>query len=599
MAFPSLDFDLSNVDINLLHLLPGDWTDPIVCTIHTVPLNSKPGYETISYVWGDQSVTRPITCGGSAKQVTESLYLALSRLRLPDRVRTLWIDQLCIDQSNELEKSRQVSVMSDIYSKSSHGLIWLGELPTEEEAGSTEDDVATAFRAIVDVDHDTRNEEPPEDAASRRRLGEVILTLMGSSKARWQGVKWWQRIWTIQEAKLPAESSVIWGRHSLPFYNLKGVAVGMLRWETGVGQRLEGFFALGHLLNELCIPMMNLQINDPAPKPGRLHRWRYRKATNPLDKVYGLMGLFLQPAFESVPFCDYTLSASELYSRATFDLIRDHKGLLPLCGRRGEPRMTEGLPTWAVDWTFADDPMKRTTDCYGHCWRYGFFQSADNLYADPELTSDGAGLVLQGIKVDHIAVLGSVNHVLNLRQLTAEEVDMHIRHTLNSWTAVFEDWQSARPSEQPYIGSEAMTPLEAFRRVLIGDLIYQGSEPHHRASQDEVACIEDYMLHGTTTLVASSVRDMARSQAFFITESGYFGIGPPDAEVGDEVWILCGNVPHVLRRRKVSAEEKGEGEDGLLKCPEFEHIGDAYVQGIMDGELIGDSLTGLENIVLV
>lgn len=74
------------------------------------------------------------------------------------------------------------------------------------------------------------------------------------------------------------------------------------------------------------------------------------------------------------------------------------------------------------------------------------------------------------------------------------------------------------------------------------------------------------------------MRDMARSQAFFITERGYLGIGPPDAMVGDEVWVLfCGNVPQVLR---------GRGGD------EFEYVGDAYVQGIMDGEAVEGVVEG-------
>ncbi|KAJ3467703.1 hypothetical protein MRS44_005267 [Fusarium solani] len=522
---------------------------------------SDPVYETLSYVWGDQSNTRQITCDGSPRVITESLYLALSRLRLRDRPRTVWIDQLCIDQTNDVEKSLQVNVMRDIYRKASRGLIWLGELPTEEQTGFPETHVALVFQCLTEMITDLPN--------------------AGSS-----GVKWWQRIWTIQEAKLPRESDLMWGGHTLSFDILKRVAVGLVRIDSGMGQRFEQCFGLGPLSNKFCIPIMNLQINDPAPILGPLYRWRSRDATNPLDKIYALMGLLPDKPFKSVPFCDYTISETELYTRVTLDLIRHHRGLLPVCGRRGEPRMTPGLPSWVLDWTFADDPSQRTTDYFGHCWRYNYFNCADGKYIEPEVSPDGTGLVLQGTQVDKIAMLGSVNYLLDYQQLDSGEYDEHTLQTISLWSSVFYDWLGDRSIDEPYIGNKAMTCLEAVCRVLIGDLVYHGSEPNHRASQEDVARVQNYARGGWDPNIAASAWDMARSQAFFITESGYFGIGPPDAKIGDEVWVLlCGNVPHVIRR---------SSEQGL----EFEYIGDAYVQGIMDGEVIAKSATAIETVTL-
>ncbi|KAJ4234672.1 hypothetical protein NW759_001663 [Fusarium solani] len=314
---------------------------------------------------------------------------------------------------------------------------------------------------------------------------------------------------------------------------------------------------------------MNLQINDPAPILGPLYRWRSRDSTNSLDKIYALMGLLPDKPFKSVPFCDYTISETELYTRVTLDLIRHHRGLLPV-----------------VDWTFADDPTQRTTDYFGHCWRYNYFNFAVGKYVEPEITPDGTGLVLQGTHVDKIAVLGSVNYLLDYQQLSSGEYHEHTLQTISLWSSVFYDWLGDRSIDEPYIGNKAMTCLEAVCRVLIGDLVYHGSEPNHRASQEDVARVQNYARGGWDPNIAASARDMARSQAAFITESGYFGIGPPDAKIGDEVWVLlCGNVPHVIRRRS---------EQGL----EFEYIGDAYVQSIMDGEVIAKSVTPIETATL-
>lgn len=61
-------------------------------------------------------------------------------------------------------------------------------------------------------------------------------------------------------------------------------------------------------------------------------------------------------------------------------------------------------------------------------------------------------------------------------------------------------------------------------------------------------------------------------QQYFITDKGYMGMGNP--QVGDKVFVLIGSdVPFVLR-------SSDHGED----C--FFVVGDCYVHGIMDGELL-------------
>ena len=42
-------------------------------------------------------------------------------------VRVLWIDYLCIDQSDVEERSLQVRIMGDVFSRAARVIIWLGE----------------------------------------------------------------------------------------------------------------------------------------------------------------------------------------------------------------------------------------------------------------------------------------------------------------------------------------------------------------------------------------------------------------------------------------------------------------------------------------
>jgi hypothetical protein len=38
----------------------------------------------------------------------------------------LWVDQLCIDQVNVLERSHQILLMKRTYRQAQNGLVWLG-----------------------------------------------------------------------------------------------------------------------------------------------------------------------------------------------------------------------------------------------------------------------------------------------------------------------------------------------------------------------------------------------------------------------------------------------------------------------------------------
>jgi hypothetical protein len=42
----------------------------------------------------------------------------------------LWIDQICINQNSVAEKSSQVELMGDVYSKAKQVIVWLGVHPT-------------------------------------------------------------------------------------------------------------------------------------------------------------------------------------------------------------------------------------------------------------------------------------------------------------------------------------------------------------------------------------------------------------------------------------------------------------------------------------
>ncbi|KAK6442070.1 hypothetical protein LTR95_001689 [Oleoguttula sp. CCFEE 5521] len=117
----------------LLTLCAGFADDPIACDLTASAITAKTKYEALSYVWGTSQAAYNITVNGEPGfNVTENLHRALARLRLKDQSRVLWVDAVCINQTDLAEKADQVSRMDDIYTHAERVLIWLGDCDVYE-----------------------------------------------------------------------------------------------------------------------------------------------------------------------------------------------------------------------------------------------------------------------------------------------------------------------------------------------------------------------------------------------------------------------------------------------------------------------------------
>ncbi|RYP82890.1 hypothetical protein DL770_005497 [Monosporascus sp. CRB-9-2] len=80
----------------------------------------------------------------------------------------------------------------------------------------------------------------------------------------------------------------------------------------------------------------------------------------------------------------------------------------------------------------------------------------------------------------------------------------------------------------------------------------------------------------------------------FLTERGYVGLGPEHMEKGDAVVVLVGSsVPHILRpdvetNAVVGSLQTNVSHEGKVSSaePRWSYVGEAYCDGIMDGELL-------------
>ena len=59
--------------------------------------------------------------------VPDSLYPFLAMALEGDSESWWWVDSLCIDQHNNLEKAQQVRMMGEVYESAEDTFVWLGE----------------------------------------------------------------------------------------------------------------------------------------------------------------------------------------------------------------------------------------------------------------------------------------------------------------------------------------------------------------------------------------------------------------------------------------------------------------------------------------
>jgi hypothetical protein len=131
--------------IRILILEPSLNDSQICCRLIPANLNDEPEYKALSYEWGSADHQKIITINGEEFSVRQNLWSALWHLRqdLGDHCvqhsfpsapwdprkgggERLWIDALCINQDDKIERGNQVSIMGSIY-RNADVICWLGK----------------------------------------------------------------------------------------------------------------------------------------------------------------------------------------------------------------------------------------------------------------------------------------------------------------------------------------------------------------------------------------------------------------------------------------------------------------------------------------
>lgn len=119
--------------------------------------------------------------------------------------------------------------------------------------------------------------------------------------------------------------------------------------------------------------------------------------------------------------------------------------------------------------------------------------------------------------------------------------------------------------------------------------------PVHRAVNACKFEFQEFLERRVRGSIYESLRDMVVNQAFFTTANGHIGIGPPNIQVADEVWILFGGrVPFILRPNGDGVREPQDAADACERL----FIEDTYVHGIMDGQAVKNCETSVKTVLL-
>lgn len=328
--------------IRLIILYPAtDKEAPLSCSIiQRRPPSTRPlDYYAVSYAWGEHhlSSTLEIKCNDASSKslrITPNVDALLRYLRASDEIRYWWIDAICLNQGNDVEKAEQIPAMGRIFSQARQVYIWLGP---EDELTAKMFKFFRKVSTLPDMD---------EVEMEKRVLTLLVATLHRTCRDQFARLAaffdrpWFARRWVIQEACLARKAIVHCGSCSLSLSVLSSAA-------TRIQKTSLASYPI-KMMSNLWRPVTRLGILELL--------WNFHEAIclEPKDRVAALFGLVSE---ENRFHLDYSLHWTELYKQvavSAFSSDNTDLGLQVLLhlfefGQVSEKENTS-YPSWVPDW---------------------------------------------------------------------------------------------------------------------------------------------------------------------------------------------------------------------------------------------------------
>ena len=642
-------------EIRLLFIVPSEDNESMIeVLLINTGLEYAPKYHALSYTHGSPVPPKPLrpdenlppnnsfdekkitVVNGIECPVPLNLFHALRRFRSLRLNRPLWVDSICINQSDPVELSHQVRKMGEIYRHADEVLIWLGEAENEVETKMALKLINDLFHSFINWYHGAENADSCEqwdhiiqvikaslDSKYESKYwnwlrshceawadGLDLRQVCGRSDHRpWLAVvailsrTWFDRVWTWQEKELAQKATVIIGATFLPWAELRFSMLAVMAHDLS-DSRATPFQVMPAQQYLRVLDSLNFQ--DSPDLLDLVINVRHRGSHLERDKIFAVLGLAPSNSKDVKHFSEMinygNLSTYELFKEFARYWIQDKRDLRVLQACTPARTRIPGLPTWAADWSDATPPNQLSTHLYHAAkdtqavvnYKY---ESPDEIY-------------LRGVSIDKVQTICQDSRLDNFErnflnesarwdyfrdQLVSPFAVMYVAgthpahmssppksHWLQAMTQV--QWDGVYPPT-------GQTMAEAYWRTLLED-----HSPHAKFNPDQripkdinISAIFDlwaqrqalargHRPNSQTNLDNQlTPRWLERLQAavkynrFFVTEKGFIGMAPSNAQPGDIVCVfLGGHVPFCIR----------QVQDHFLLVEE------TYLHGFMDGKAI-------------
>jgi Heterokaryon incompatibility protein (HET) len=596
--------------IRLLKLQPGSRKAAIVCDLIEVALADEPVYDALSYTWQQPGVPNtlvPITCNDATLIITSTLKVALRYVRHVSKVTVIWIDAICINQRDNEEKSQQVRLMRDVYQKAAAVQIWLG--PRKSNGRSAFGGMLAIKIFAWAADRGPLPLQPKVFSATinsfmTKHKSQIIPLLKSMSQGytifvlKLLDSHWFSRIWIIQEVAVSSNAFLHLGTQTILWSDFVD-AVKSFSDEAS----LEQFYGSRRLELVTGLWTSHHAINQGAHERflDLVLKHRNCGATDPRDKIFALYGLTPDAGPNGIDInIDYGMIAEDVYRMVATSILRTSYSMDIL----SVPRPPKGqgfanLPSWVPDWSVQGVSISLRSHLQGDSYMVDSKASKDTKAA-PTFSDDGMSLQLEGVLVDEIAEVGHPfpGSSSSLSEpWRAPDILFGRDRVLMEWKSLaIGEPEALYPTGQTTVGAYVQTLLAASPEQYRGDAFHK----FHQLERQYTRFLHHYELDSKNTFssfrnksvtllaffcntINRRVTDRRRVGSFVNrmelliegrrlvkTSKGYLGLAPGRAELGDVVALVKGGqLPLILR----------------ASGSHWELVGDAYVHGMMQGEL--------------
>ncbi|KAM7210776.1 Heterokaryon incompatibility protein (HET) domain containing protein [Rhypophila decipiens] len=569
--------------------------DFVVCSLEETS-KPPPKYSAISYCWGDLPADSHLVFDdGSYLPITKKAARILARIAVD--ADHLWLDAVCINQTNLAEKALQIPLMANIYRSASSVEVWLGRdegIPRVFSPAAQNPTTSPDAKFQIEYDPDRHD---PFTPYSHKNVVDLIWS------------PWFERAWVVQE--------LCFGRDLR--YHFGDVILHPLFFDM-ISKDLKSTRFVDYDKGQLQIPLppmiRNFQEmrrlrqfiskrsddNNVLPEGAArlediLCDFYGLKSTDPRDKVFAMLN-FVEPEAQDDIKPDYTRHAADVYHDAMESILFRGTSfrLLGFAGLTAPRPLFQDRPTtpsWVPDLSTPLEHTAVSLKCF-HA-----FDSRAIVACLQDKSAGGADLakLTQSYEHHQAFIVPHGKHIATVIDVLPGDPSHNMSHLPPPTNIAKDLLRKTLIAENPdcQTGDPDGKGFDQLCDLLVA------SKPD--SGHPEARSYVEAMLQEGTGSTRGLFWTVPAPESFdepdkrkHVSTAYHHGIGlaANGVQPGDQVWLMVGaRVPFILRpvaapgpysepSLRLNPDEK---KDKSTSPPSFHLVCEAYVCGIMHAEV--------------